>query len=78
MNLSEFQARLRRAEAALGHGRLAATFRQDGGSTCSILHWREVGGREECREIAHGSVDACLAALDAYVGAAARAERGRG
>ena len=72
MNLAELQARLRRAHAEIGFaGRFSVTFHEPASGECSILHWRRAEGSavEDCREIGHGTVEECLAALDRYVAA---------
>ncbi|HET8727294.1 MAG TPA: hypothetical protein VFO41_07260 [Alphaproteobacteria bacterium] len=72
MTLDQLRHRLRRARAAIGgRGRFSVTFhqldRQPERGECSILHWSDKNGAEECREIGYGTPADCLAALDRYV-----------
>jgi hypothetical protein len=72
MTPDQLRARLRRARADLGPGggRFSLTFSEEPqGGACSLMHWSRPDGAavEACSEIAHGTLDACLAALDRYV-----------
>lgn len=70
MTLNDVRARLRRAQAVLGDGgRFSLTLHQPRQGECSILHWfrADRGSGEDCREIGHGTIAECLAALDRYV-----------
>jgi hypothetical protein len=74
MTPDQLRARLRRARADLGPGggRFSLTFYEEPqGGACSLMYWSrpENGGTavEACHEVAHGTLDACLAALDRYV-----------
>ena len=73
MTPDQLRARLRRARADLGPGggRFSVTFYEEEaqGGACSLMHWSRPDGAavEACHEVAHGTLDVCLAALDRYV-----------
>jgi len=70
MTISELRARLVVAHGLIGReGRFALTIDQCEGGKTYITHWLKAGdwAFEKCKAVGVGSVEDCLAALDAYV-----------
>lgn len=67
--LADARARLAGAARRAGTGRFALTLSEGGGPACYLTHWfrPEPLAFEQCRAVAQGSVEECLAALDRYV-----------
>ena len=75
ITVEELRARLRRAQAEIGsEGHFSVTFYQQQGGGCSIMHWTRPEGAEveTCEEVGHGTLGACLEALERYVEARRR------